>query len=246
VLSPTAEETGAKAVASIVDSIRSNLAPVRREGWPFIGIALTAAIVLGWFWQPFFWAGMILAVWCAYFFRDPARVIPIDPLLVVSPADGRVVSVAFAAPPGELGVTEAGARRISIFMSILDCHVNRAPIAGTIRRMVYKPGKFFNAELDKASLENERSGMVLDTRDGTVVIVQIAGLIARRIVRFVAEGDSVAVGERIGLIRFGSRVDVYLPPTADVIVAEGQTAIAGETVIARFGGAPTDRRARID
>ena len=131
-------------------------------------------------------------------------------------------------------------------MSVFDCHVNRAPLAGTVKAVVYTPGKFLNAELDKASEGNERNGIVLDTRHGPVGVVQIAGLIARRIACFVGEGDDLAPGERIGLIRFGSRVDVYLPVAANVVVAEGQTAIAGETVIARFGDETAERRVRID
>jgi phosphatidylserine decarboxylase len=137
---------------------------------------------------------------------------------------------------------------VSIFMSVFDCHVNRAPIAGTVTKIVYSPGKFVNAELDKASEGNERNGVVIETAHGPVGVVQIAGLIARRIVCFSKEGDTLATGERIGLIRFGSRLDVYLPVAAGVLVAEGQTAIAGETVIARFGAEPKSpaRRVRID
>ena len=234
-------------MASFLDSISSTLAPVRREGWPFVAIALGAAVLLGWLWQPFLWMGLIFAAWCAYFFRDPARVTPVDDALVVSPADGRVVSVKSTTPaPTELDLDGGSHRRISIFMSVFDCHVNRAPLAGTVGHIRYKPGRFLNADLDKASDDNERNGIVLETAHGRVAVVQIAGIIARRIVCFVHEGDGVVAGERIGLIRFGSRVDVYLPPSAAVIVAEGQTVIAGETVIAQFGAETVDRQVRID
>jgi phosphatidylserine decarboxylase len=231
---------------SVLDSIRGMQVPIRREGWPFIAGLAIAAVLLGWAWQPLFWIGLILAAWCTYFFRDPRRVTPIDPALVISPADGRVAAVAAAAPPPELALGEGDWRRVSIFMSIFDCHVNRAPLAGTLRRIVYTPGKFLNAELDKASQDNERNGLVLDTDHGPVAVVQIAGLVARRIACFPAEGDGLLAGERFGLIRFGSRVDVYLPAGAGVVVAEGQTAIAGETIIARFGSAVAETRVRVD
>lgn len=231
---------------SILDSIRARMVPVRREGLPFVAVLVFVAVFLGWFWQPFFWVGLILAAWCAYFFRDPRRVTPIDPALVISPADGRVATVATAAPPGELNLDGQGWRRVSIFMSLFDCHVNRAPLAGIVKRIVYTPGKFLNAELDKASVDNERNAIVLDTDRGPVAVVQIAGLVARRIVCFAKEGDGLVVGERLGLIRFGSRVDLYLPASANVVVAEGQTAVAGETVIARFGSDAAETRVRID
>jgi phosphatidylserine decarboxylase len=222
------------------------LVPVRREGLPFIGILFFIALFVGWFWAPVFWIGLILAVWCTYFFRDPPRVTPIDPGLVVSPADGRISAVTTGVAPRDLDLGEQTRHRISIFMSVFDCHVNRSPLAGTVRRIVYTPGKFLNAELDKASEDNERNGIVLETAHGPVGVVQIAGLIARRISCFAREGDTLAPGERIGLIRFGSRVDLYLPYDATILIAEGQTAIAGETVLARFGGSPFERRMRID
>ncbi len=231
---------------STLDSIKGLLVPVRREGWPFIAGLVVAALLLGWAWQPLFWIGLILAAWCTFFFRDPRRVTPIDPALVISPADGRVAAIASVAPPPELQLAAGAWRRVSIFMNLFDCHVNRAPLPGLISRIVYTPGKFFNAELDKASEDNERNGLILDTDHGPVAVVQIAGLIARRIACFPAEGDSLLAGERFGLIRFGSRVDVYLPPSANVLVAEGQTAIAGETVIARFGMPLPEVRVRVD
>jgi phosphatidylserine decarboxylase len=213
----------------------ATLAPVRREGFPFIAIALVVALVGGWFFQPVFWIGAIIAGWMAYFFRDPKRVTPVDGAVVVSPADGRVSAVALAVPPGELGLGAEARKRISVFMSIFDCHVNRAPVAGNVRDIVYRRGKFVNAALDKASEDNERNAIVMDTAHGPIAVVQIAGLIARRILCFTKRGDALAAGERIGLIRFGSRLDVYLPAGVAVAVAEGQTAIAGETILARFG-----------
>jgi phosphatidylserine decarboxylase len=222
-------------MSSVVDSIRHALVPVRREGFPFIAIALFIAVFVGWFWQPVLWIGLIVTGWCAYFFRDPKRVTPTAPELVVSPADGRISAVTVGIAPRELGLGETSRRRISVFMSVSDCHVNRAPVAGKITKIAYTPGKFLNADLDKASEDNERNGFVLDSTNGQIGVVQIAGLVARRIVCFAKEGEVLAPGKRIGLIRFGSRVDVYLPISANVLVAEGQTAIAGETVLARFG-----------
>jgi phosphatidylserine decarboxylase len=231
---------------SVIDSVRNMLVPIRREGLPFIAILLFIALFFGWFWQPLLWIGLILTAWCIYFFRDPPRVTPLDPAIVVSPADGRVSAVAIGVAPKELGLGEQSRRRVSIFMSVFDCHVNRAPLSGTVRTVVYTPGKFLNAELDKASQGNERNGIVLDTAHGAVGVVQIAGLVARRIACFVGDGQQLAAGERIGLIRFGSRLDVWLPLAANVLVAEGQRAVAGETVIARFGEPAAERRVRID
>lgn len=231
---------------SILGSIRSMMVPIRREGFPFIAGALFVAIFVGWFWQPVFWAGLVVTAWVVYFFRDPPRVTPLDADLVVSPADGVVSSVSITTAPKELGLGEQRRRRVSVFMSVFDCHVNRAPLAGSVEAIVYREGKFLNAELDKASEENERNAIVLKTEHGRVAVVQIAGLVARRIVCFVEEHAALAPGERIGLIRFGSRLDVYLPASARVLVAEGQRAVAGETVIATFGEEPGERRVRID
>jgi phosphatidylserine decarboxylase len=232
-------------MASVFDSIRSMLVPIRREGLPFIAVLGFIALFFGWFWQPIFWVGAILTVWCVYFFRDPPRVTPVAPDLVISPADGRVSAIAVGMAPRELGLGEQTRRRVSIFMSVFDCHVNRSPLAGKVTRIVYTPGKFFNAELDKASEDNERNGLVIEGEHGPVGVMQIAGLVARRIACFVKEGEVLAPGERIGLIRFGSRLDVYLPLSANVVVSEGQRAIAGETVLARFGEEPSERRVRV-
>jgi phosphatidylserine decarboxylase len=232
-------------MSSVFDSIRSMLVPIRREGFPFIAILAFVTLFFGWFWAPIFWIGLILTAWCVYFFRDPPRVTPIAADLVLSPADGRVAAVSVGMAPRELGLGEQTRRRVSIFMSVFDCHVNRSPLAGKITKIVYTPGKFFNADLDKASEGNERNGLVIEGEHGPVGVVQIAGLIARRIVCFAKEDDVLSPGQRIGLIRFGSRVDVYLPLGANVVVSEGQIAVAGETILARFGEEPSERRVRV-
>ena len=223
---------------SIADSIRNTLVPIHKEGYPFIAAFGGAAIVLGLLWQPLFWIGLALTAWCAYFFRDPERVTPVDDRLVISPADGIVSSVGPAVPPRELGLGTDEMLRISVFMNVFSCHVNRAPVRGRVTRVEHRPGKFLNAELDKASSENERNGIVIDSPQGKVAAVQIAGLVARRILCWVEPNEDVSVGDRVGLIRFGSRVDVYLPDGAVARVAIGQTAVAGETVIADYGGWP--------
>jgi phosphatidylserine decarboxylase len=224
---------------SIVNSIRSQLAPIHPEGYPFIGAFAIAALVLLWVWQPLGWLGLIMTAWCCYFFRDPVRVTPLREGLVVSPADGRISRITNAVPPRELDLGDAPLPRISVFMSVFDCHVNRAPVGGRIERIVYRAGKFLNADLDKASEDNERNALVIESTVGRIGVVQIAGLIARRIVSFVQEGIEIGAGERFGLIRFGSRVDVYLPAGVRPLVAEGQTALAGETVFADLQANPT-------
>jgi phosphatidylserine decarboxylase len=217
---------------SVLTSIRSQLAPIHREGYLFIGAFALLALVLFFIWSPLGWLGVLLTAWCAYFFRDPPRVSPVRDGLVVSPADGAVSKVATALPPAELELGAAPLWRVSIFMNVFNCHVNRSPASGRVARVVYRAGKFINADLDKASEDNERNGLVIDTADGPIGVVQIAGLVARRIVCFVHEGDRILIGDRFGLIRFGSRLDVYLPAGIKPRVAEGQTAVAGETVIA--------------
>lgn len=220
---------------SLVDSIRSTLVPIRREGYPFIAAFAGATLVLTLVWQPLFWIGLILTLWCVYFFRDPERVTPVDDRLVISPADGVVSFVGPAVPPRELNLGSGEMTRISVFMNVFSCHVNRAPTRGRISRIEYRPGKFLNAELDKASAENERNGLVIDGPHGQLAVVQVAGLVARRILCWSDAGDDISVGERFGLIRFGSRLDVYLPAGAIPRVALGQTAVGGETIIAEFG-----------
>ena len=217
---------------SVVSSIRRQLSPVHPEGYIFIAAFFVAALALGWLWAPLGWIGAIAAGWCVYFFRDPTRVTPLRDGLVVSPADGIVSFSGYAAPPPELGLGARPMQRVSIFMSVFDCHVNRAPTAGRVTRVAYKPGLFLNADLDKASEDNERNGLVIEGIAGTFGIVQIAGLVARRIVCFVSEGANLSAGDRVGLIRFGSRVDVYLPDRARILVGVSSRAIAGETVIA--------------
>jgi phosphatidylserine decarboxylase len=217
---------------SIAASIRSQLVPIHREGYPFIGAFALASLILFWIWSPLGWIGVVLTVWCALFFRDPPRVTPLRDGLVVSPADGRVSQITQAPPPPELGLGERPLPRVSIFMSVFDCHINRSPVAGRIERIVYRAGAFFNADLDKASDDNERNSFVIGAPSARIGVVQIAGLIARRILCFVNEGETVAAGQRLGMIRFGSRVDVYLPEGGTFLIAQGQTAIAGETVIA--------------
>jgi phosphatidylserine decarboxylase len=221
---------------SLVDSIKNVFVPVHREGWPFVAAFAGVSVVLGVFSTSLFWIGLLLTAWCAYFFRDPQRVTPADDRLVVSPADGIVSAVGPAVPPPELGLGAGEMTRVSVFMNVFSCHVNRAPVRGRITRIEHRPGRFLNAELDKASSENERNGLVIESPNGTVAAVQIAGLVARRIVCWAEAGGNIGIGERIGLIRFGSRVDVFLPAGAMPRVAVGQTAVAGETVIGEFGG----------
>jgi phosphatidylserine decarboxylase len=222
---------------SISTSIRSQFAPVHPEGYPFVAVFAIATVVLFWLWSPAGWLAAAATLWCAYFFRDPQRVTPAYPGVVVAPADGRVVAVATTVPPPDLGLGTAPLLRISIFMSVFDCHVNRSPVTGRVERIVYHEGLFLNASLDKASDDNERNAFIIGTPEGTrVAVVQVAGLIARRIVRFVNEGQALGVGQRVGMIRFGSRADVYLPVGTLSLVGEGQTAVAGETVLAELLG----------
>lgn len=217
---------------SIFNSISRQIVPIHREGYLFILAFAVAAFALSYLWSPLGWIGFILTVWCCYFFRDPYRTTPLREGLVISPADGRVSMIASAVPPPELGLSTEPMTRVSVFMNVFDCHVNRAPVAGRITKIVYRPGLFLNADLDKASDDNERSSMIIESSGARYGVVQIAGLIARRIVSFVNEGDMTSAGERFGLIRFGSRVDVYLPDGVQPLVGLGQTCIAGETVIA--------------
>jgi phosphatidylserine decarboxylase len=221
---------------TIIDSIKSSIAPVHREGWRFVAIFAAVTLVLFWFNVPLLpWVGVVLTAWCAYFFRDPERVTPVGKSLVISPADGQVSHIVEVIPPPELDLPREKHTRISVFMNVFDVHINRAPMAGRIAQLTYIPGKFLNAELDKASDDNERQAFTIEREDGSRIgAVQIAGLVARRIVKFVEQGDSLQVGQRFGLIRFGSRVDVYLPVGVAPMVCVGQRAVAGETVLADF------------
>ncbi len=233
-------------MSPIIASIRSQIAPVHPEGYPFIGGLALTSLVLLWLWSPLGWISVVLTAWCVYFFRDPPRVTPLREGLVIAPADGRVSRIINAVPPAELELGSRPVPRISIFMSVFDCHVNRSPVSGRIERMAYRPGAFVNADLDKASEDNERNCLMIATTGGARIgVVQIAGLVARRIVPFVKQGTSVAAGERIGMIRFGSRVDVYLPEGVRPLAAEGQTATAGETVIADLRNGDTGRSYRV-
>ncbi|WP_370208653.1 phosphatidylserine decarboxylase [Pararhodobacter marinus] len=220
--------------------------PVHREGYPFIGIFAAVTLVLFLIWQPLGWLGVILTIWCYYFFRDPDRQTPTRDGLIVSPADGVVSLIEPAAPPAELGLGETPLTRVSVFMNVFNCHVNRLPIAGEITAVGYRPGKFFNASLDKASVDNERNSVALRMADGRqLAVVQIAGLVARRIVCDVKPGDVLETGERFGMIRFGSRLDVYLPEGVEPLVALGQTMVAGETVLADLTASEPRRMAEI-
>jgi len=233
------------------------LIPINRAGWPFIAGAFLLAVILGFIAAPLFWIGMLLVAFCTYFFRDPPRVTPQRAGLLVSPADGMVQKIEAAVPPPELEMPAEPLTRISVFLNVFNVHVNRVPIGGRIAALSYRPGAFFNAALDKASELNERMSIrVTCTTPGgeaageaeraklDVAFVQIAGLIARRIKCHLQEGQEVTTGEVFGLIRFGSRMDVYLPPGVAPLVAVGQQMVAGETVIADLASDETARQGR--
>jgi phosphatidylserine decarboxylase len=231
---------------SVLDSITNAFVPIHRDGYKFVLAAALATLVLFLLAPPLGWLAAIATAWCTYFFRDPDRVTPSRKGLVVSAADGKIAGVAEVAALRELQFGGERRTRISVFLSIFDVHIVRAPVAGRITKSHYVPGAFLNAELDKASEDNERRALVIETETGEKIgVMLIAGLIARRIVTFVEEGASVARGERIGLIRFGSRVDVYLPADASVLVASGQTAIGGETVLAKLATAGAVQQSEI-
>ncbi len=242
------ESAGAPVVAA--QSAQWAWPSVHREGHKFVAIAAVVTLLVGFGmgWTTIGWLLAGLTLWVAAFFRDPIRVTPADASAIVSPADGLVSLIAEVEVPRQLsgggGLTPTTMTRVSVFMSVFDVHINRAPIAGTVRRIVYVPGKFLNADLDKASDDNERQYFIIEgpSKNGlpgvAVGFTQIAGLVARRIMRFVQEGQQVRAGERIGLIRFGSRLDIFVPAGHTVQVAVGQRAVAGETVIARAGALP--------
>ena len=217
----------------MLEDVRSVLSPPNRAGWPFIAaglvLALVGVFVGGWL----IWLGAAFAAFCLYFFRDPERVAPTRPGSIVAPADGRVVLVGPAVPPEELGLGPAPRWRVAIFLSVLDVHINRVPVDAVVTRVAYRHGAFVSASMDKASDSNERNALALRLADGRdMAVVQIAGLIARRIICSVREGDQVRTGARFGLIRFGSRTDLYLPEGVKPLVSPGQYMIGGETVIA--------------
>jgi len=221
--------------------------PMHPEGRKFVAIFAAISVILALIWEPLGWLGLGLTIWCYYFFRDPKRATPTRDGLVISPADGIVSLIEKAVPPAELGMSDAPLTRVSVFMSVFNCHVNRAPIGGTVKAIAYRPGKFFNASLDKASSDNERNSLCIEMEDGRqIAVVQIAGLVARRIVCFTSEGSALKTGERFGLIRFGSRLDVYLPDGVHPMVNLGQTMVAGETVLADLTSKEDARVARLD
>lgn len=229
------------------DSMLSTvIKPVHREGYPFIAIFAAVTLVLFLIWQPLGWIGVVLTIWCYYFFRDPDRFTPQQDGLIISPADGVISLIEPAVPPAELGLGDDPRTRVSVFMNVFNCHVNRLPIAGKILSVAYRPGKFFNASLDKASVDNERNAVAVELADGrTLAVVQIAGLVARRIVCDVRPGDVLEAGERFGMIRFGSRLDVYLPDGVHPMVSLGQTMVAGETVLADLNSGASARMAQV-
>jgi len=214
--------------------IKDNIPNINKEGYIFILIALIATFILftlGWSGLGFICS--IVTAWCIYFFRDPERIIPDNPNAIVSPADGKVCAISEVSPPQELSLGTAKMQRVSIFLNVFDVHVNRIPIAGKITKMHYHEGKFFNASLDKASEHNERQLLQLETKEKLKIgVVQIAGLVARRIVCHAKEKQSFKTGDRFGIIRFGSRTDLYLPKNIKVLVQKGQSMIGGETIIA--------------
>jgi len=228
--------------SDLIATVRSTFAPVHPEGWRFVAVFAAVTLVLFWLWAPLGVAGCALTAWCAYFFRNPERVTPARAGLIVSPADGMVQMIELAAPPSELEMGDAPLTRISVFMNVFNVHINRIPAEGTIEKLAYRPGKFLNASLDKASEHNERNSVRMRLPDGrALAFVQIAGLVARRIRCWIDEGQPVVAGERFGLIRFGSRVDVYLPDGVAPLVCAGQVAVAGETVLADLGSAEEPR-----
>jgi len=227
--------------------LKDVLVPINRAGYPFIAIFAVVTALLFMWWNPAGLVGVVLTAWCVYFFRDPDRTTPDAENLVICPADGVVQSVVQAVPPPELELGTEPMTRVAVFMNVFNVHVNRVPMSGVITAKHYRPGKFFNASLDKASEFNERMSLKVKTEKGVeIAFVQIAGLVARRILCYVDVGRAVEAGERFGLIRFGSRVDIFLPNGVQPLVIEGQTTIAGETVIADIdrSGEPLKGEAR--
>jgi len=228
----------------LLDTIFETLSPVHPDGHKFIAIGAAVTLLFFLLYPPLGWICAAVTAWIVYFFRDPLRVTPLRSGLVISAADGKISSVEKIIPPAELGMGSEERVRISTFLSVFDVHINRAPITGRITRSLYVPGTFLNAALDKASEDNERRIIVIETpADGEIGVVQIAGLVARRIVTFSAIGETIGVGQRFGLIRFGSRVDVYLPPGKGALVSVGQRAVAGETVLADLQSMEPEREA---
>lgn len=226
----------------LLQTIKSVIVPIHPAGYPFIAIFAGVALVLALISSFLGWLGLIATAWCVYFFRNPQRVSPIREGLIVSPGDGVVQTITKLIPPAELDLGDSERTRISIFLNVFDVHVNRIPITGSISKMHYKAGKFFNASLDKASEENEQQLIKITTPDETTIgVVQIAGLVARRILCDLTAGQSVKTGETFGIIRFGSRVDVYLPPETSTLVMVGQRAVGGETILADLNNSESSR-----
>ena len=218
-----------------MDLIKNFIPPIHKEGFIFIIIFLAVSVILSLFSNALGFLGLIASIWCFYFFRNPDRIVPIGDNLIISPADGMVQKIEVVAPPVNLDMGTEPRTRVSIFLNVFNVHVNRVPAAGTIKKLYYHPGKFFNASLDKASEFNERQEVLMVTDNGQeIAYSQIAGLIARRIVCDLTEGQHVKSGDRFGIIRFGSRMDVYLPKGLEPVVCVGQTVIGGETIIADF------------
>ena len=238
---------------TIIDSIKTSmLVPIHSAGIPFIAIFAILTLIMGWFWSPLYFFGLVLTLWCVYFFRNPVRITPIlsgtnKNNLIISPADGRVIEISKITPDEEIGLPEGNWTRICVFMNVFDVHVNRSPMLGKIFYKNYVPGSFFNASLDKASSENERLILGLEAENGKkIAFVQIAGLVARRIICDVSIGSSLKAGQVFGLIRFGSRVDIYFPSDVSVMVLKGQKMIAGETIIGDFTKSSKSVREHLD
>lgn len=232
-------------IRGLIERFTDPFAAIHRDGHKFVAMGIAAAVLLWWLWSPLGWIAALTTLWVGLFFRDPDRVTPLREGLVIAPSDGIVIDIDHVAPPAELALAGGERVRIAIHLSLFDVHVNRAPVTGRIATSAYVPGAFASPTLDKASEDNERRSLVIETAGGDdIVVVQIAGTIARRIVTFAGEGDSVGVGQRFGLIRFGSRVDLYLPLGRHALVAVGQRMIAGETVVADLNSDEPEREAR--
>ena len=238
---------------TIIDSIKTSmLVPIHSAGIPFIAIFVILTVIMGWFWSPLYFFGLVLTLWCIHFFRNPVRVTPIlsgtnKNNLIISPADGRVIEISKITPDEEIGLPVGNWTRVCVFMNVFDVHVNRSPMLGKIFYKNYIPGSFFNASLDKASSENERLILGMETENGKkIAFVQIAGLVARRIICDVGIGSLLKAGEVFGLIRFGSRVDIYFPSDVSVMVLKGQKMIAGETIIGDFTKSSKSVREHLD
>ena len=231
---------------SLFETITGFFVPIHPDGQKFIVVSFIIMLVLFLISTWLGWVGALITCYIAYFFRDPERVTPLREGLVVSPTDGKISSIEKIKPPSELGLGDQERVRISVFLSVFDVHINRSPVPGIIKKSIYTPGAFLNADLDKASEDNERRSYVIEMASGVeIAAVQIAGLIARRIVTFTSEGSTIGTGERIGLIRFGSRMDVYLPPGDAALVSVGQRAVGGETILADLKSDEPEREARI-